>query len=78
MNLEIAAREFQDESGFKAVPCLGLLCDADVYCFDPEGRIVCWDHELNELETIDKTFFEVLDYELGELEARKDRKVAGG
>ena len=78
MNLELATQEFQAESGLKAVPCLGLLCNADVYCFDPEGVIVRWDHELNELEKVDKTFFEVLDYELGELEARKDRKVAGG
>jgi hypothetical protein len=75
MNLQKNAREFQNDTEHKVIPFLKIVGDADAYCFDQRGAIVHWDHELNELEKQDKSFFEVLDFELGELAIRKDRKL---
>lgn len=75
MNLELFAREFQEETQLRAIPFLKIFGNADVYCFDENGQAVYWDHELNELQPQNKSFFEVLDYELGELVERKDLKL---
>lgn len=77
MNLAEAATSFQDETGLTAVPFLKVIGDADVYCFDKKGTVVRWDHETNEIEPVGMSFFQVLDHELGELAARKDRKISG-
>jgi len=53
-----------------------VVSDANVYCFDQRGMVVRWDHELNEVERLDKSFFEVLEFELGELANRKELKIA--
>ena len=76
MNLQANAREFQNDTEHKVIPFLKIIGDANVYCFDQRGVIVRWDHELNELEKEDKSFFEVLDLELGELATRKDQKLS--
>lgn len=76
MNLRTNAEEFQTETGHKAIPFLKIIGDADVYCFDPSGIVVRWNHELNELEQDKRTFFEILDQELMDLVDRKDRKLA--
>ena len=76
MNLQSHAREFQNETEHNVIPFLKVIADADVYCFDERGTIVRWNHELNELDRQDRSFFDVLDFELGELADRKDRKLA--
>jgi hypothetical protein len=75
MNLETRAREFQAETGLTAIPFLKIISDADVYCFTENGDIARWSHETNELAPEAKSFFELLDYELGELVDRRDRKL---
>jgi hypothetical protein len=78
MNLHSHANEFQSETGHRITPFMKVIADADVYCFDQSGAVVRWNHELNAVEEQNKSFFEVLDFELGELAARKDRKLAQG
>jgi hypothetical protein len=77
MNLESNAREFQSDTQLTAIPFLKIVSDANAYCFTSDGKIAQWDHELNELEEQEHSFFELLDFELGELVERKNRKVAG-
>ena len=76
MDLAANAREFQSRTGIQAVPCLKIIGDADLYCFDEDGNIAQYNHELNQLESEDRSFFELLDDELGELVQRKDKKLA--
>jgi hypothetical protein len=77
MNLESNARGFQAETKLTAIPFLKIIADADAYCFAPDGTVVRWSHELNKLEEQEQqSFFELLDYELGELVERKERKLA--
>jgi hypothetical protein len=76
MDLAENARQFQEDTQLKAVPFLKVIGDADVYCFDKSGKIVRYNHELNELEPESKSFFELLDYELSELAQRKKQKKA--
>jgi hypothetical protein len=76
MNLELAAEEFQQNTGHKLLPCLKVVGDADIYCFDAEGRIVQWDHETDELQPFDGDFFALLEQEIRELRKRKDQKIA--
>lgn len=76
MDLTANAREFQTETGLQAVPFMKIIGDADVYCFNTAGQITRYNHELSELELVDRSFFEVLDFELAELVSRRDRKLA--
>ena len=76
MDLAESGRQFQEDTHLKAVPFLKVIGDADVYCFDKSGKIVRYNHELNELEPESRSFFELLDYELSELAQRKKRKKA--
>jgi len=76
MDLRLSAVEFQEETSFTAIPFLKIIGDADVYCFTTGGQIVRWDHELNELTPQNRSFFDLLDFELGDLAERKDRKLA--
>lgn len=75
MQLRTAAVEFQ-VLGHRVLPFLKVIGDADVYCFDAEGRIQRWSHEEDTFEPYDGTFFDVLRYEFLELEARRKRKMA--
>lgn len=77
MRLDAAAEKFQTETGLAAAPVLRVVGDADLYCVDPGGAIVRFDHESNELEPVNKNFWQVLEHETSELRARKDQKVEG-
>ena len=77
MNIKTCAEQFRKETGHSIVPFLKVIGDANVYCFDDSGHVVRWDHDSNEIAPENKSFFEVLDFELGELRERKERKVAG-
>ena len=77
MRLDIVAESFQQKTGLIAAPILKVVGDADVYCVDAEGRLVQFDHELNELRPLDLGFWQLFDREVGELRARKERKKGG-
>lgn len=76
MDLARAAHEFQAETELKALPFMKIIGDVNVYCFDSVGQIVRYNHERNELEESEHSFFDFLSYELGALVNRKSKKVA--
>lgn len=73
MRLDIAAETFQNDTGLAAAPILRIVGDADLYCVDPNGAIVRFDHETNELEPVNMSFWQVFEHEAAELRARKDQ-----
>jgi hypothetical protein len=78
MNLERAVADFRQRTGHPLVPCLKLVGDANIYLFDAAGQIVGWDHETDEIEPYEGSFFDLLDREVGELRQRKNRKLKEG
>jgi hypothetical protein len=74
MQLKVAADEFRN-MGHQVLPFLKIVGDADVYCFDAEGRILRWSHEEDTFERQDGTFFDVLRHEFLEMEDRRKRKA---
>jgi hypothetical protein len=75
MNLEMQSNIFQREISKNFIPFLKIIGDPDVYCFNRSGLIYRWDHELGDFNRIDMSFVQVLDFELGELKARKLKKL---
>jgi hypothetical protein len=75
MRLEIAGKEFIEETGIKAVPILKIIGDADLYCADANGKIVKYNHEENTAEETEMDFWELLEKELGELKNRKEEMI---
>ncbi len=75
MQISPAAEEFA-KMGHKVLPILKVIGDADVYCFNPEGKIQRWMHEGDLFEPFDGTFFDLLEYEFKELDERRKRKKA--
>jgi hypothetical protein len=73
MRLDVAAEEFK-KTGLNAVPILQIVSDADFYCVDPQGQLVQFQHETNELEPLQLNFWELFEREVSELRKRKDRK----
>ena len=77
VNIDDAATTLQTESGLLAAPVLRVVGDADLYCVNPEGQLVQYRHETNELEPVGLTFWELFEREIAELRGRKDKKKAG-
>lgn len=75
MQLKVAADEFRDK-GHQVLPFLKVIGDADVYCFDTQGKIQRWSHEEDTFEPFDGEFFDVLRHEFLELEDRRQKKAA--
>ena len=75
MDIRIQTAKFRESSGTKLLPCLKLVGDANVYGFDAGGSVNRWDHETGEINSVGKTFVEILDYELEQLADRKKRKM---
>lgn len=75
MQIRSAAIEFRN-MGHKVLPILKIVGDADVYCFDQKGKIVRWQHEGDVFEPFAGTFFDLLEFEFKELDARRIRKKA--
>jgi hypothetical protein len=75
MRLAVAAQEFQESTGQKAVPILKVVGDADVYCTDATGRICQFLHEQNTLEPVGLGFWELFEREIRELSIRKTEKL---
>ena len=78
MRLEVAGNEFFANTGIKAIPILKVIGDADVYCVDESSKISIYRHEENNTEPVNKTFWDVLEFELKELKERKERKIREG
>lgn len=74
MNIHIAAEQFK-ELGHNVIPVLKVWADDGVYCYNEEGQLVKYFHEENTFERVDKTWFELIEHELNELAARKNRKL---
>jgi|GEM_PF-701298 len=74
LDIDIQAQEFTTKVNSDYIPFLRVVGNADVYCFDKSGRIVQWDHELEEFNYIDKSFNELLESEMVELRKRKEQK----
>lgn len=75
MQLRTAAEEFK-AMGHRVIPFLKVIGDADVYCFDENGSIQRWSHEEDIFEPYDGSFFDLLRFELLELDGRRKRKLA--
>ncbi len=74
MDMRRQAEAFRGAVGDTNVPFLKIMADPDLYCKD--GRISQWSHETGEFRAVDKSFAELLDFELAELKTRKERKKA--
>jgi hypothetical protein len=72
MDLPRAMRDL-DRPGY--APFLKVEGDADVYCFDRDGKVTRWDHELDEFAVMAETFTEVYEAELSALRKRKDDRL---
>lgn len=74
MDIRKKAEEFKVETESDYIPFMKIMGDADLYCFGEDKKIYQWSHETNAFERIDKNFIDLLEYELSELQQRKDRK----
>ncbi|HVU95284.1 MAG TPA: SMI1/KNR4 family protein [Puia sp.] len=77
LNIHRQAEAFTKNVNPNYVPFLKIVGDADVYCFDKSGSIFQWDHELDQFNKIEKSFNQLLEYEIAELKRRKGQKKAG-
>jgi hypothetical protein len=59
-----AGRDVPGAVGDTYVPFLKIMADPDLYCFGKDGRISQWSHETGEFRAVDKSFAELLDFEL--------------
>lgn len=75
MDIRKIVNEFRNETESDFTPFMKIIGNADVYCFGKDSKIYQWSHETNEFEVVDKTFIDLLDYELGELRNRKEKKI---
>jgi len=73
MQIIPAADEFLN-MGHKVLPILKVIGDADVYCFDSDGKIQRWKHEEDLFEPFQGSFFDLLSFEIKELDGRRKRK----
>ena len=75
MRLEIAGKQFIEETGINAVPILQIIGDANLYCVNELGKIFQYDHEQNIIEDVGMGFWELFEKELKELKDRKEMKI---
>ena len=73
MDIRRASEEFS-EMGHNVIPILKVMGNADPYCFNVNGEIVRYSHEEDAFELYDGTFFELLKYEVSELNERIIKK----
>jgi len=75
MNIRLQTERFRAETHTSYVPCLKVIMDPNIYCFDERGTVRRWDHETGRAEPLDKTFTGVFEHELQELKKRKEQKL---
>lgn len=76
MDIRIQTEIFRKEAGSACVPFLKIVGDADVYCFNAEGRICRWQHETGDFESVEESFLELFEREIKDLKERKEKKKA--
>jgi hypothetical protein len=76
MSIILQTETFRRESQTDYVPCLKILMDPDIYCFDRDGKLRRWHHETGDAPLQAKTFTEVFVAEIAELRRSKDRMVS--
>lgn len=76
IDLRAQVAQFRQDTGTLLTPCMRTIGSADPHCFDPEGRLVRWDHESGRAAPENETFFATLDHELRALRSNKDRMKA--
>ncbi|MDR1821061.1 MAG: SMI1/KNR4 family protein, partial [Oscillospiraceae bacterium] len=76
MQLEAAGKNFQMETGLKAVPILKIISDPDLYVATENGTIARFSHEDFELTETGLDFWQLLERELDELNKRKEMMKA--
>lgn len=69
-NIRKLTEEFRKETKTNYTPFMTVISDADVYCFDKDSKIYQFHHEGYEFEEVNKSFIELLDFELRELADR--------
>ncbi|MGB1251461.1 MAG: hypothetical protein ACPG8W_12650 [Candidatus Promineifilaceae bacterium] len=74
LNIAVAADHYE-EMGHKVVPVFKIWSDADVYCYNEQGKLVRYLNAEDTFEDVDKTWFDMIRYELGELAKRKKMKL---
>lgn len=74
MDIRLETSKFREKTKSEYVPCLKILGQADVYCFDESAKVRLWNHETDEMAQVQKSFTEIFTQELVELKARKERK----
>lgn len=74
MNIHMATQQFQ-EMGHHVVPILKVVGDADIYCFNQQGKIQRYLHEEDSFEDYEGGFFDLLRHEFLELEKRRQDKL---
>ncbi len=74
MDIRLATPKFREITKSEYVPCLKLLGQPDVYCFDKSAKIHLWHRKANEMTPVEKSFTEIFTQELIELKDRKERK----
>lgn len=72
MRLDIAGKNFMEDTGIRAVPILQVIGDADMYCVREDGKIVQYNHELNSIEECVFNFWELYENEIKNLKQRKE------
>lgn len=78
LNLRAQFAAMRAEGFTDLVPFLQRECDANRYCFNPQGQIVQWDHEEpEELAVVSSSFSDLLMKEVRDLEDRARKKAAG-
>ena len=76
MDIRIQTEKCRAEMGVNVVPCLKIMGDADIYCFDESGTLKRWEHETGSLKDVVESFTETFAHEVAELKQRKERKKA--
>lgn len=75
MDIRKGLQSFRTETESTYTPFMKVIGDADVYCFGENQNIYRFSHETYEFEPVEKTFLELLEFELSELKERKERKA---
>ena len=78
LDIRLQTAELESAGYGGLVPCLQVIGDANMYCFNEAGEIVLWDREVpEESQPISETFSELLLKEIGELEDRVQMEARG-
>ena len=73
LNINTMTAQFS-AMGHKVVPILKVISDSDVYCFNDQGEIVRWSHEEDIFNKFEGSFFDLLAFEVKELDERRKHK----